>query len=625
MKKRKVIAMFCLALSACGAAKGEDFHVGPRDHPFTTLDAARDAARKSGTGAPRRILVHGGRYFLTAPFVLDARDSGLRIEAAGDGEPVLFGGRQITGWAKDGDSFWSASVPEAVDRKWDFRVLIVNGRFCKRARYPEEGFLEHETKFDVPWMSTTGGGWKRKPTPEELTTMRYKPGDLGPWLDIRSAELTIYHSWDESVVGLAALDDKKHTLTFSNPSGHPPGAFHIYRYEVWNIREGMTEPGQWYLDRTAGKVVYRPRPGEDMETAEVMAPAIDRLVEIRGSENAPVKDVTLRGLTLSLTNAPLKAGGFGAGHFDGAIHLVGAEACAIQAMKIANVGGQAIKAWKCGKLKIEDCEIHHTGAGGIRLGGDENLVTNNAIHHVGLTYPSAIALSCGGCRNEISHNTIHDTPYSAITCSKDDNRIEHNRIHHCMQQLVDGAAVYITFCKNVTVRGNFASDIVDLGRSGCSAYYIDEQGEGCVVEGNLAIRVPFFSLNHMARKNAFRNNIFIADGDAKVVLSKCEDYCFDKNIFYTTGSLLLSGINAVTSMPDNLIFSGNGQVVGEAREGYKKLGSGPFEPRDGTVIADPLFDSYDEGIVNFKPGSPALKLGIKPLDVSKAGRKAGPQ
>jgi acyl-CoA synthetase (AMP-forming)/AMP-acid ligase II len=33
----------------------------------------------------------------------------------------------------------------------------------------------------------------------------------------------------------------------------------------------MTEPGQWYLDRTAGKVVYWPVPGEEMSEAEVLA------------------------------------------------------------------------------------------------------------------------------------------------------------------------------------------------------------------------------------------------------------------------------------------------------------------------------------------------------------------
>ena len=90
-------------------------------------------------------------------------------------------------------------------------------------------------------------------------------------LDVNNAEVTVYHMWDESMVGLKAIDAEKQILTFSSPSGHPPGAFGVKKYVIWNIREGMTEPGQWYLDRTRGKVVYWPLPGEDMATAKVVA------------------------------------------------------------------------------------------------------------------------------------------------------------------------------------------------------------------------------------------------------------------------------------------------------------------------------------------------------------------
>ena len=55
-------------------------------------------------------------------------------------------------------------------------------------------------------MSTTGGGWKRKATQEELTTLKYRPDDIRPWLDVKNAEITVYHMWDESVVGLREND-----------------------------------------------------------------------------------------------------------------------------------------------------------------------------------------------------------------------------------------------------------------------------------------------------------------------------------------------------------------------------------------------------------------------------------
>lgn len=620
MKEWKGIAMLILSVLGSTATRGEDFHVGPKGHPYATLQAARDAARGAGVEKPRRVLVHGGEYFLEETLALDARDSGLAIESAGDGEAILYGGRRLTGWAPDGDKFWAVQIPDAIGRKWDFRMLVVNGRFCGRARYPKEGRLEHLTEFKVPWMSTTGGGWQRKPTPEELTTMAYKPGDLGPWLDIRNAELTVYHKWDESVVGLAAMDEQNHVLTFSNTTGHPPGAFGMKTYVIWNIREGMTEPGQWYLDRTAGKLVYWPLPGEDMKTAVAFAPTMESILRIAGAEKAPVKGVTVSGLTLSITNTPLRAGGFGAGSFDGAVQTTCAEECRLRGLKIVNVGGQAIKTWKCRGLRIEDCDIHHIGAGGIRVSGDENTVSNNGIHHIGLTYPSAIALSCGGSRNILSHNTIHDTPYSAITCSKDENVIEGNRVHHAMQVLEDGAGIYITFCKNVVVRGNFVSDVLDPTEAQRPAYYLDEQAEACLVEGNVALRVPVLLNNHMARNNVVRNNVLVTDGNGKLTFYVSSDYRMERNVICAKGKIVILNPDGIAVMPGNVIFSAAGVVEGEKMDRYKRLGRTPLEARDGSVIADPMLDVTEEGVVTFKPDSPALKLGVAPLDVSKAGR-----
>ena len=55
--------------------------------------------------------------------------------------------------------------------------------------------------------------------------------------------------------------------------------------------------------------------------------------------------------------------------------------------------------------------------------------------------------------------------------------------------------------KRVVLRGNYIHDIVDMGGYGASAYYLDEQAEDCLVEGNLSVRVARPSHNHMARKN----------------------------------------------------------------------------------------------------------------------------
>lgn len=588
------------------------------DGPLATLQAACRAARKAGTKPGRTITVQEGRYFITEPLVLTAEDNGLRIVGQPTGKACLYGGRKVGGWAKDGDTFYVAELPGVREGKWDFRALIVNGRFCPRARLPKQGYFEHLSQFDVPWMSTTGGGWKRKPTNEELTTMKYKPQDLGPWLDIHNAEVTVYHMWDESLVGISANDPNSHTLTFSSPAGHPPGAFGVHKYVLWNVREGMTEPGQWYLDRTRGKVVYWPLPGEDMATAEVLAPAVESIIILRGTRNNPAKDITIQGLSLAVTTTPLEAGGFGAGRFNGTVDAGFADNCTFADLEVANVGGQGIRV-SGSNLRIERCHIHHVGACGIRFRGDEVRMEDNHVHDIGLTYPSAIAVTGDGSRCRISHNHVHHTPYSAVTCGGKDNQIEGNRIHDAMQELHDGAGIYCFGGKGIILRGNFIYDITDTGGYGASAYYLDEQCEGCTVENNLSINVVRPSHNHMARDNTIRNNVFIGDKDLYITFPRSSGYTFEKNILYAKGKITFDNYEGIATAANNILFSGEGVIQCNKLDRYDKTGSYSLEPSGSNRHADPRLTDYQQSKVEFAPGSPAIELGIRPIDVSDAG------
>jgi hypothetical protein len=589
------------------------------DGPFATLNAACRAARKLGA-KQRKIVIQQGQYFFDEPLVLTGRDSGLSIESAAGAKVFIYGGRKVIGWKKDGEQFYSAKLPGVKRGSWDFRALVVNGRFCPRSRLPEKGYFEHLSNFNVPWMSTTGGGWKRKPTKEELTTLKYRPSDLGLWLDINNAEVTVYHMWDESMVGILVMDTVSHTLTFTNPSGHPPGAFGVKKYVVRNVREGLTRPGRWYLDRSAGKVVYWPLPGEDMTKAEVFAPTIESIIRIEGNRGKPASDITIRGITLSVTTTPLEAGGFGAGRFEGAVTITSAQNCRLLELEILNVGGQGIKA-SGDNIHVERCDVHHTGACGIRCRGTGCIISDNHIHDVGLTYPSAIAMQGGGKDCRISHNEIHETPYTAVNCGGQNNHIEHNLIYHAMQELHDGAGIYCFAGNGLVLRGNFIRDIVDTGGYGASAYYLDERSENCLVEGNLSVGIDRPSHNHMAKGNTIRNNVFISEANARLTFPKSSDYTMEKNIVYANGKIILENPDAIKTLRNNLLFSKEGIVQARKLKNYSKSGTYQLDAGSGNLLDDPLFLEFKDGIVKFDPSSPTRKLGIKPIDVSRAGRR----
>jgi hypothetical protein len=590
------------------ATGGNDANPGSADKPLATLAKAVEVARARQA---KQILLHGGSYY-DVSVGLGAEDSGLIVESAPGEKAVLFGGVALTGWQKLNDHLFAAALP--ADRKWDIRLLRVNGRMAPRARFPKEGTLAHLTKFDVPWMSSTGGGWKRKPTHEELTTLQYQPGDFPADLDIKNAEITVYHMWDESVVGIAAHDLAKQILTLSPETGHPPGAFGVKKYVLWNIEQGLSEPGQWYFDRANGRIVYWPLAGEEMAKAETIVGASTSILRVNGA-----KDVTIRNLTLSVTTVPLITGGFAAHSFAGAIQLDKTENCRLTNLTIREVAGQAIRAGgNVVGTRVEDCDISFCGAGGVYVSGQNSMISNNHIRAVGRMFPSGIGIQSGGKGSLIAHNEVHDCSYSAITGGGENITYEYNLIYDCMKVLHDGAAIYVFAGKNCILRKNYARDIIDTGGYGASAYYLDERSEGCVVEENLSVNVARPSHNHMAKNNTIRNNVFVVKGDATITFPRSSEYALEGNVVYATGKIRFENIDGVATWSKNLLYSGAGKIEGVTQKDYSATGT-VDGIRGDTLAGDPLFVDMAKGDWRYKPDSPALKLGLKPVDVNTAG------
>jgi hypothetical protein len=617
-RKQSVLGGLLAVLSA-GAASAADIYVGG-DSPHATVASALAEARALPNGEARRILVHGGAYYNT-DVQLTAEDSGLTIENVPGERPIFYGGGLVTGWEPEG-KFQVARLPAASGGGGLApRLLLVDGESRPRARYPATNTLPHETRFDVPWMSSTGGGWKRPPTHEELTTLQYREGDLGDWLDTTNAEITVFHMWDESCVGVAGIDLARRTLTLAPELGHPPGAFGVQKYVLWNIKEGMTRPGQWYYDRGRQRLVYWPRPGEDMRRVAVVAPSRAVLFSIRGTRQRPARGITLRGLNLSATTVPLVAGGFAAARFDGAVSLSGAEDCVLEGLVIKGVAGQAINGDGVRNVRVQNCDVEDCGAGGVYVGGREVVIRNNHVRGVGRSYPSAVGIYRGGNECVVSHNEVHDCTYSAINYGGRSNVIEGNLIYDCMKVLHDGAAIYVFGAKNTVLRGNLARDFADSGGYGASAYYLDEQCSGCVVEGNVSLRVNWPSQNHMATNNIIRDNLFVVEGDAKLAFARSTGYTFARNVIYATGSIRFEGTNAVSNWADNVLFSGKGRIECVALDRYSTISTVTNAPPN-CVVADPEFVDRARGDFHYRAGSPALKLGLRVVDVSRAGRLA---
>lgn len=615
------------------AIDGDDTAPGTAEKPVARLERAVELARTSGFHVIR---IHGGVYEQVT-LMLDARDNGLAIEAAEGETPVLMGGYVATGWHSDGDHFLACDIPEVKDGTLDFRSPIVNGRFPERARYPEEGALLHTSVFSSHWMSTAAGGWDVKPTHEQLTTMAYDGDDLGSWLDVKNAEVQIFHSWDDSLMGLSSIDTERKTVTFSKEAGHPPGAFARHdsqnpkqkNYIVWNIREGMTRPGQWYLDRTRGKMVYWPRPGETAETLRVIIPTQQHVIHIASQNDVAVANITVRGLEIMGTTTPLDSAGFGATKMPGMIECVGdVSKITLEQLHLHHPGGTAIKAVPVDKLipsaiSIRDCRIEHCGGCGISLFDvQESSAEDCRVLYTGEIYTSAIALTIRGHSNRIAHNEVAFCPYSAITSGGVANRVEENFIHDFMNVLDDGAAVYCYGLKHGLYRGNVTIGSAIKGRI-AHAYYLDELSDGSVVEDNLAIDTCWASHNHMSENCTLRNNLFLDRGDTKITLTRCHHFFFERNVMVAGGTISIHGsADRFTSFFNNLLVSHVGKTINHwyEPENYSGLGEEPMVFDHGNTYEDPgVVVSSDYRVTVTRPELLRERGIVLRMDFSAAG------
>ncbi|WP_308639423.1 right-handed parallel beta-helix repeat-containing protein [Paenibacillus silvisoli] len=636
------------------APDGLDSNTGTVEQPVRTLNEAVARTRTLSGGQPKRIVVRGGHYY-DVSIKLGADDEGLTIEAYSGEQPVLYGGVPVTAWQREGE-WLTASLPGVRDRKLDFRSLEVNGQFRQRARLPETGAFRHFNEFKVEWLSTFAGGWARKPTTDEMMSLRASREDIGTWLDVSNAEVTVYHEWDESLVGVDAVKEAEPDATdiqFTYEPGHPPGAFcerneNARKYVVWNVKEGMKRPGQWYLDRTNEKLAYWPLPGERAEDIHVVAPVHEHLVVL----DAGAKRIKLQGLLFACAATQLSAGGFGALHVSAAVHGEEVSEIEFERVTVRNTGGWAFKLSGTG-IRMHDCHIHHTGAGGIQWKGERIQLERSRIHDIGTAYSSAIAINSDGSGHTISHNEIYNTPYSGIASSSPDTLINGNLLYDTMTFMKDGSAIYVCwYSDNVTVSGNAVFGRLGGGSGTDSAaghekvrryaYYLDEKCTNCSVTGNLAVNLGIPMLSHMTKDCAFTNNIFLDHGEQTVSVLNSSGLKFERNILVADAIEIhspqgnpnglvseeydshpymsaYSKSDGITSLRGNLFCSRSGRQTFKHYFHYKPTEAFGLERFDGNCFGDPLLTDAAAGDFSYAVNSPALELGIEPLSFADVG------
>ncbi|WP_200949531.1 discoidin domain-containing protein [Leifsonia sp. Root227] len=502
------------AVSIYVAPTGSGVQLGTKAHPFRSLTAAQTAARAVNLLGLTDVdvVLADGTYTIDKTFSLTSSDSGrnghiISYEAAPGAHPVISGGQPVKGWAV---SDAARGIYKTHIGNVDTRQLYVNGELETRARGGENpgGFSKTATGYTI--TDTSLDAYKNQKNIEVVSRWG--------WM--------MYRCPVDSIVGT--------TMTMQQPCWHNANLHEGQEIQnpTWieNAYELLDTPGEWFLDKAAGDLYYMPKPGQNLATATVIVPKVQDLVDVNGTIDKPVSNVSFAGITFSYSTwlAPSSSDGMVEGQggfritgsdyptFDssrlywqktpGAVNVSYGHNVSFSGNTFTHLGavGLNLNTGTQG-TKIVGNIFTDVAATGIQIGGTDvidhhptdkrsvtkdTLVSNNVVTKVANVYNGSLGILAGYTdHTTIEHNRVYDLPYSGIsvgwgwglTDKGGDTNYPGN----------SGVPIYDTptTSTNTIVRDNWISDIMKHQADG-GAIYTLSASPNSEVSGNLITDVP---------------------------------------------------------------------------------------------------------------------------------------
>jgi hypothetical protein len=501
------------------------------DGPFATLERARSAVRARGAaGVQAGVRIRGGVYSFDSTLVLNAADSGTKenpiVWSAFAGETVrCIGGKSIGGFHAVNDPSVLRRISGRIQNAilvtdlhaqgvTDFGVLpnrinlYFKGARMTVARYPNQGWL---TIAAVPQAAgpILNQGDKKViknglPAGRHCGVFQYggnRPSGWSPRSDIWMHGYWVW-DWRDGYQRVASFDTLAHLVYPAEPH-HPYGYQQGQRYYFLNVLEELDVPGEWVLDEEQGLLYFWPP--SNLRTGDVTVSLLQKPMILLDE----VSHVQFQSLTFEGSRAC-------------AVKIRGGSGNALAGCTVRNIDNDTSVIIDGGRGNgIRSCNIYDVGSTGIRItGGDRktltpagNYATNNHIYRFGgivQAFNGGVFLQ--GVGNIISHNRIHNAPFSGIQYYGNDHIIEFNDISDLAHESGDvgGVNTGADYSEQGTViRFNYIHDTHGYGEGGFRAIYLDLPGSNTTVYGNILANVDIGVFFNSGRDNVVENNIFV--------------------------------------------------------------------------------------------------------------------
>ncbi len=648
------------------APYGDDNNSGSVDAPVATFEKAKELVKTIDTDELITVWFREGTYFIEDTVEFTEKDKKNVLYRSYPNEKVEFtGAKAISDWSETTINGVNAFVTDVEINSDDdyFRSLFKGNKRLSRSNYPKTGVFKvaSEPLDDEKIIST----WDENFFVFSPVLYAHKE-DLLDFANPTDIDVKLMHFWCEDLMPVHSIDKETGRIVTEKPTAMKTRVDDNYILE--NVKEALSLPGEWYLDRTEEKLYYIPEKDDTVENTVLYAGMTEQFFTFTNAENISFQgidfintdwdhvDGKFTGNPFPETHPLVEIIKYGTEHPQAAFEvpaviLISASAginftdCLFE-----NISYTAVKFENASQnCNIRSSMFNEIGGNAIFIHGDfvvpastKNInVTDCHISYYGRIFNNAIGILLTHAINcELSNNEIHDGWYTGISVgwnwgytdnSTNNIQIKNNLIYNIGNAwLSDMGGIYtLGIQPDTVISGNIIYNVgCDEGAYGYGGWgiYLDEGSSYMTVEDNLVYDCSSQTFHqHYGKENVVRNNIFAFGGDGQFIISRHEDH----NSLTLTNNILV-GDNTV--MYKNTVaedwFVDDSNLYWDYKNGGNVYSGDSTKLRDrytlvimktrgyynNAVLEDPLFKDAANRDFTLAENSPALKTGFVPFE-----------